>query len=58
MTIAGSSSVMTPPPRPAISTYVTGLALETVSRERAKTVKGENFVHYIALGRGRRGAMG
>ena len=36
--------------------FLTGLALETVSSERAKTVKGENFVHYIALGSGRRGA--
>ena len=34
--------------------FPTGLALETLSGERAKTVKGGNFVHYIALGSGRR----
>ena len=45
---------MTLPRPPRNRFFPTGLALETLSGERAKIVKGENFVHYIALGSVRR----
>ena len=47
---------MTLPRPPRNRFFPTGLALETLSGECAKIVKGENFVHYIALGSGRGGA--